>query len=112
MADYIKQNTWLTNMIRDLREVRGLTRAELAELVGISESHVSKIENGIKRPSIDTFGKILMVFEADIEIRLAPGSVHDQCLDKIKYIMKKHGEGEVIALTNIFEAASKEIGRL
>ena len=40
--------------IRILRTERGISREELAERVGISRSHLNKIEADIKRPSIIT----------------------------------------------------------
>lgn len=54
--------------IRILRTERGISREELAERVGISRSHLNKIEADIKRPSIITYQKIMDVLEADISI--------------------------------------------
>lgn len=54
--------------IRILRTERGISREDLAERVGISRSHLNKIEADIKRPSIITYQKIMDVLEADISI--------------------------------------------
>lgn len=54
--------------IRILRTERGISREELAERVGISRSHLNKIEADIKRPSIITYQKIMDILEADISI--------------------------------------------
>lgn len=54
--------------IRILRTERGISREELAERVGISRSHLNKIEADIKRPSIITYQKIMDVLDADISI--------------------------------------------
>ena len=42
--------TNLGETIRILREVRGMTRAQLSEIAGISESHLNKIEAGTRQP--------------------------------------------------------------
>jgi putative transcriptional regulator len=41
----------LTNRLREAREVRGLTQAQLAELVGVSRKTINTVENGIFVPS-------------------------------------------------------------
>jgi putative transcriptional regulator len=41
----------LGNRIRETRESRGLTQAELAELVGVSRKTVNTVENGVFIPS-------------------------------------------------------------
>ena len=40
--------------IRDIRQQRGLTQAELAQQVNMSLKHISAIECGIRLPSLDT----------------------------------------------------------
>ena len=48
--------------IRELREKRNISRAELADRVGISLSHMEKIENGMRVPSMSAFWKIRICF--------------------------------------------------
>lgn len=40
------------NRIRDLREARGLTQAELGELVGVKQPAIDKYESGLIMPTI------------------------------------------------------------
>lgn len=54
------QSTNLGEAIRLLREAKGMTRAELSEAVGISESHLKKIEAGDRQPGSNTYQKIVM----------------------------------------------------
>ncbi len=49
--------------LQDLRKKVGLTQAELAEQVGISQSLVARIEMGKVNPSIATLKRILSVIE-------------------------------------------------
>ena len=47
--------------IRELRIKKNLTQAELAEKVGISQQHLSKIESHLIVPKYSTLEKILNV---------------------------------------------------
>ncbi|UCG37390.1 MAG: CBS domain-containing protein [Candidatus Bathyarchaeota archaeon] len=47
--------------LRKLRNELGLTQRQLAHLVGISQAHVAKIENGKVDPRLSTINKILKV---------------------------------------------------
>ncbi len=49
----------IAQIIQDARRKAKLTQAELAEQIGISEKHLSKIETGKNYPALDTFLKIL-----------------------------------------------------
>lgn len=49
----------IAQTIQDNRRKAKLTQAELAEQIGISEKHLSKIETGKNFPALDTFLKIL-----------------------------------------------------
>jgi len=42
----------LGNRVRDLRQKRGLTQVELAEMLGVDRSYLSEIETGKKDPSL------------------------------------------------------------
>ena len=50
---------YIANIIQNERRKAGLKQAELAEKIGISEKHLSKIETGKNYPALDTFLKII-----------------------------------------------------
>ena len=52
--------------IKDMRERKGLTQDELAELLFVTRQTVSNYENGRSRPDIDMLMKISQVLEADV----------------------------------------------
>ena len=52
--------------LRELRNERGLTQAELARQIGIQQSDLSRIEKGEYRVSLDNLFKILGVFDLDL----------------------------------------------
>ncbi|HYD23919.1 MAG TPA: helix-turn-helix transcriptional regulator [Croceibacterium sp.] len=41
----------LGNRLRELREAKGLTQAQLADLIGVSRKTVNTVENGVFTPS-------------------------------------------------------------
>jgi len=50
-------------LIKKLRESRGISQQKLAEIVGISQAHVAKIENEQVNPRLSTINKILSVLK-------------------------------------------------
>ena len=50
-----------------LRKQMGITQAKLAELAGVHEKHISKIEIGSYKPNFETMEKILSALNIDIE---------------------------------------------
>lgn len=53
-----------------LRMLRGLTQAQLAELVGTRQPSIARLENGTTAPSISFLQKIATALGAKIEVRL------------------------------------------
>lgn len=50
---------YVAQIIQNARRKAGLKQSELAEKVGISEKHLSKIETGKNYPALDNFFKII-----------------------------------------------------
>lgn len=95
--------------IRILRTERGMSREELAERVGISRSHLNKIEADIKRPSIVTYQKIMDVLEADISIRDEEKTEKGKCVAKARDILMNRSEKEVKYLVKVLECAADNL---
>jgi len=53
--------------IQQIRKSRNLTQAKLAEIAGIDDKHLSKIETGVYFPTYTTLNKILTALELNIE---------------------------------------------
>ncbi len=55
-----------------LRIQRGLTQAQLAELVGTRQPSIARLESGQSRPSLSFLQRIADVLQARIEVHLVP----------------------------------------
>jgi transcriptional regulator with XRE-family HTH domain len=55
-------------MIKDAREYKKLTRAELADFVGLSEKMIGEIENNTTLPDFDTAFLIVQFLGIDVDL--------------------------------------------
>lgn len=83
--------------IKFLRNKRGLTAIQLAEMVNISREHLSAVENGIKPISLSTLQKIcdalgitLAQFFMDENTNLPPE--YQELLENVKVLSPKQLE--------------------
>ncbi len=60
-----KRRTQIGRRLRDAREAKGLSQAELGRLVGCSKSHVSQIESATGTYSLKIFLALCDTLEAD-----------------------------------------------
>ena len=54
-------------LVRSLREARGLTQAQLAEMVGLKRTGVTNLESGFAKPSADAFCAIGVALGASLD---------------------------------------------
>ena len=52
---------FIGNKIKEFRKKAKLTQAQLAEKIGLSETHMSKIETGTNTPTLENFLRIAEV---------------------------------------------------
>lgn len=68
----VKNNTMdiklqnLGSLLKSLRIERGLKQSDVAERVGVSTQHYSRIERGEYIPSLQTFFSLVEMFDIDI----------------------------------------------
>lgn len=53
--------------LQQIRKSKGLTQEKLAELAGVHEKHISKLELGTYKPSFDTLNKVLTALDLKID---------------------------------------------
>ena len=68
----------LINTIYEARMRQGFTQAEFARMIGIGQSHYSRIESGKIKPSIDLVEKMLL----RLNLKVAPRTSEDVQADQ------------------------------
>jgi len=53
--------------LKQIRKSKGLTQERLAELAGVHEKHISKLETGVYFPTYSTLNKVLKALDLSIE---------------------------------------------
>ena len=89
--------------IRKLREARGMTRANLAEVANISESHLKKIEAGLRQPGINTYQRIIEILGIDIVIRNEEKSIKGNCIARAQEILLNSTDEQALFLIRLLE---------
>lgn len=84
--------------IKKLREVRKIKQFELAELIEIEPTNLSKIENGVYLPREDKLQKIANVLNAEIKVKFeTPENLQtkEHNIKAINKILKNMKDNEV-----------------
>ena len=97
------EGTTLGVTVKKLRETRGMSRVELSEAVGISESHLKKIEAGNRQPGIQTYRKMIAVLEEDIVIRGMTETVKRDCTARAQKVFMESSEPQAMFLVQVLE---------
>lgn len=102
-------STNIGETIRTLRKARDMSRKELSEIIGISVSHLEKIECGARRPGIDTYQKILEVLKTDVVMRNETETVQERCTAKAGKILMNSTEAQALFMIKILECMAQNI---
>lgn len=103
------ESTDLGLTIRSLREIKGMSRVELAEATGISESYLKKIENGDRRPRLETYHKIMEVLDADVSVRNTDGTVKGECAARAQKAFLESTGKQAVFLIQVLEFMAQNI---
>lgn len=111
MKDYICS---IAENIRKLREERDMTQEELAELAGISQSHLSKIEVGSRTIGMKTYIRLLEALGA-VPILVSEAErieKHAEVLARFICILKECSETELRFFMATLESMKDNVDRL
>lgn len=70
----------LGNAIRAARMKKGYTQERLAELLGITPSHLKQMEGGRRKPSIPLLFEIMKRLDFSVDAVVFPGRAEDKVL--------------------------------
>jgi putative transcriptional regulator len=63
----VKKAPPITNRVRELREARAMTQAELGEAIGVTRHTIIAIEQGRYSPSLESAFRIARLFSVGVE---------------------------------------------
>ncbi|MCI9073806.1 MAG: helix-turn-helix domain-containing protein [Lachnospiraceae bacterium] len=95
--------------VKELRKLRNITKEQLAESIGISVSHLEKIEAGTRRPGIDTYQRLLSILDADMVVHKEIETVQEKCAEKVQEILLNSTEAQAVFMTNVMEAMAQNM---
>ena len=98
-----RKSTDLGGIVKELRMAKGMSRVEVSEAAGISESHLKKIETGARRPGIGTYQKVITVLEAEIVIKGIAGTVKSDCAARAQKVFMESTETQALYLVKMLE---------
>jgi transcriptional regulator with XRE-family HTH domain len=69
------QNSWIASQIKALREQRGMTQGELAELAGMHQPRISVLEDvNYESWNVGTLRRLANAFDVDLHVQFVPFS--------------------------------------
>ena len=104
------EKEYIARIIQQARKQKGLKQAQLAEKVGISEKHLSKIETGKNYPALDNFFKIIEVLDLSFK-DFGFDTANEFSAQKLKLqkIINTSSEEQINAYLDIIECMQKYI---
>ena len=60
----------LASALMEARKVRGLTQSALAELSGVQQADISRMENGSMIPTMNTFMKLMDALNVTVSLKI------------------------------------------
>lgn len=68
------------NIIRNARTEKGMTQAQLAEIVNVSENHLKHVEGGYRNPSVDLLINIAQILNISVDNIIFPQKPENEAL--------------------------------
>lgn len=57
----------MENKIKEMREIKNVSQAELAEALDVSQSYICKLENNLRRPTLENMFEIAEALDCSID---------------------------------------------
>lgn len=88
-----------------------MSRLVRSKAVGVSKSHLKKIETGTRQTGINTYRKILEIMGAEIVIMGKDKTVKGSCAAKIQVILQNSTEEQAVCMTAVAECMAQNLER-
>ncbi len=101
---------YIAAILKQARKKKGLKQSQLAEKIGISEKHLSKIETGKNYPALDNFLKMLEVLELSFK-DFGIEDIGDVSFEKQKLykIINSSSKEQLAAYLDVIEALKEHL---
>jgi transcriptional regulator with XRE-family HTH domain len=83
--------------IRDFRQARGLSQDQLAKVMGVDPSQVSRWESGDREPTLESISRLARALDVSIDVLMhapaeePPPDPHQQALDSARRLLTHLG---------------------
>ena len=104
----------LGKRIQEQRKLKNLKQDKFAEMIGVSNVHMSEIERGNKTPAMETFIKIVNVLDvpADLFLRYEVNGAKPHILNDITEKLKNLTPSQLKMIEDLINAALENIAYL
>ena len=105
---YFYMKTTIGQTIKQIRKTKGMTQAQLGDIVGVTFQQIQKYEKDSNTPSIEMLKKIALVFNVHLISIIEGGNPSDESLS-VAYMLDKIDNKDVreFIILMINQAASK-----
>ena len=104
---------YLAEKIKFHRKKLGYTQAELAEMVNLSDQHISRIESGCYIPSLKSFFMLVSVLHIDLrEFGFNVEKTNSPLKDKLIGKISNATDAELIFYENTLDAITKSLAQV
>lgn len=104
---------YIAERIRFHRKKMNLTQAELAEMVDLSDQHLSRIERGCYIPSLTTFFQLVKILKIDLcEFGFQIETTQNPLKDKLINSIASATDAELIFYENMLDAVDISLNKV
>ena len=101
---------YIAQIIQESRRKLGLKQSELAEKIGISEKHLSKIETGKNYPALDTFLKLVKILNLTLgDFGISTTIKDNSNKNKLLNIIDNSSEKQIALYADVLFAIQKNL---
>ncbi len=99
---------YIGQILQNARKEKGFKQSYLAELVGISEKHLSKIETGKNYPALDNFFKLISILNLSFnDFGIEENQIPSAKKETLKKIINTSNDNQLDFILDIINVIKK-----
>lgn len=101
---------YIATILKNARKRSNLKQSQLAEITGISEKHLSKIETGKNYPSLDNFLKMVEILNISLEdLGINSKNTDSKEKEELIKIINTSSQNQIEAYLDIVRSAKRHV---